>query len=112
MVNLPNNNTRRVKDNFLIRRMAVDYGVPLITNYQVRKCLWLEVVVGVIISLSVYEFLKQKQYDIVIAKKLRKVVAVGGATNIYILFIFSNKYVWFVWKNLLKMLDFFFTDTI
>uniref|UniRef100_A0A8C5NG62 Carbamoyl-phosphate synthase [ammonia], mitochondrial n=1 Tax=Gouania willdenowi TaxID=441366 RepID=A0A8C5NG62_GOUWI len=37
VVNLPNNNTRHVKDNFLIRRMAVDYGVPLITNYQVCK---------------------------------------------------------------------------
>ncbi|XP_029968406.1 carbamoyl-phosphate synthase [ammonia], mitochondrial [Salarias fasciatus] len=37
VVNLPNNNTRYVKDNFIIRRMAVDYGVPLITNYQVVK---------------------------------------------------------------------------
>uniref|UniRef100_A0A7N8Y7W3 carbamoyl-phosphate synthase (ammonia) n=1 Tax=Mastacembelus armatus TaxID=205130 RepID=A0A7N8Y7W3_9TELE len=37
VVNLPNNNTRHVKDNFLIRRMAVDHGVPLITNYQVVK---------------------------------------------------------------------------
>ncbi|XP_077473870.1 carbamoyl-phosphate synthase [ammonia], mitochondrial [Stigmatopora argus] len=37
VVNLPTNNTRHLKDNFLIRRMAVDYGVPLITNYQVAK---------------------------------------------------------------------------
>ncbi|XP_076026164.1 carbamoyl-phosphate synthase [ammonia], mitochondrial [Genypterus blacodes] len=37
VVNLPNNNTRHIKDNFLIRRLAVDYGVPLITNYQVVK---------------------------------------------------------------------------
>uniref|UniRef100_A0A3B3XLN4 Carbamoyl-phosphate synthase [ammonia], mitochondrial n=1 Tax=Poecilia mexicana TaxID=48701 RepID=A0A3B3XLN4_9TELE len=37
VVNLPNNNTRHLKDNFLIRRMAVDHGVPLITNYQVVK---------------------------------------------------------------------------
>uniref|UniRef100_A0AAR2L2T2 carbamoyl-phosphate synthase (ammonia) n=1 Tax=Pygocentrus nattereri TaxID=42514 RepID=A0AAR2L2T2_PYGNA len=35
VVNLPNNNTKFLKDNFLIRRMAVDYGVPLITNFQV-----------------------------------------------------------------------------
>lgn len=35
VVNLPNNNTRHVKDNFLIRRMAIDHGVPLITNFQV-----------------------------------------------------------------------------
>ncbi|KAF5893000.1 carbamoyl-phosphate synthase [ammonia], mitochondrial, partial [Clarias magur] len=34
VVNLPNNNTKFVKDNFLIRRMAVDHGVPLITNFQ------------------------------------------------------------------------------
>lgn len=38
VVNLPNNNTRHLKDNFVIRRMAVDHGVPLITNYQVSKC--------------------------------------------------------------------------
>ncbi|CAL8320872.1 unnamed protein product [Merluccius merluccius] len=37
VVNLPNNNTCYLKDNFLIRRMAVDHGVPLITNYQVVK---------------------------------------------------------------------------
>lgn len=37
VVNLPNNNTRHLKDNFIIRRMAVDHGVPLITNYQVSK---------------------------------------------------------------------------
>uniref|UniRef100_A0A4W6F6V4 carbamoyl-phosphate synthase (ammonia) n=1 Tax=Lates calcarifer TaxID=8187 RepID=A0A4W6F6V4_LATCA len=37
VVNLPNNNTRHLRDNFLIRRMAVDHGVPLITNYQVVK---------------------------------------------------------------------------
>ncbi|TTA11851.1 Carbamoyl-phosphate synthase [ammonia], mitochondrial [Bagarius yarrelli] len=37
VVNLPNNNTKFVNENFLIRRMAVDYGVPLITNFQVVK---------------------------------------------------------------------------
>ncbi|TMS06847.1 Carbamoyl-phosphate synthase [ammonia], mitochondrial [Larimichthys crocea] len=37
VVNLPNNNSRQLKDNFVIRRMAVDHGVPLITNYQVVK---------------------------------------------------------------------------
>uniref|UniRef100_A0A3Q2PET7 Carbamoyl phosphate synthase arginine-specific large chain n=1 Tax=Fundulus heteroclitus TaxID=8078 RepID=A0A3Q2PET7_FUNHE len=37
VVNLPNNNTRHLKDNFVIRRMAIDHGVPLITNYQVVK---------------------------------------------------------------------------
>ncbi|XP_052421114.1 carbamoyl-phosphate synthase [ammonia], mitochondrial [Carassius gibelio] len=37
VVNLPNNNTKFLKDNFQIRRMAVDYEVPLITNFQVVK---------------------------------------------------------------------------
>ncbi|KTG43488.1 hypothetical protein cypCar_00038977 [Cyprinus carpio] len=37
VVNLPNNNTKFLKDNFQIRRMAVDYGVPLITNFQLVK---------------------------------------------------------------------------
>lgn len=37
VVNLPNNNTRHLKDNFVIRRMAIDHGVPLITNHQVSK---------------------------------------------------------------------------
>ncbi|XP_026768709.3 carbamoyl-phosphate synthase [ammonia], mitochondrial [Pangasianodon hypophthalmus] len=37
VVNLPNNNTKFIKENFLIRRMSVDYGVPLITNFQVVK---------------------------------------------------------------------------
>ncbi|XP_075960179.1 carbamoyl-phosphate synthase [ammonia], mitochondrial [Anarhichas minor] len=37
VVNLPNNNSRHLKDNFIIRRMAVDHGVPLITNHQVVK---------------------------------------------------------------------------
>ncbi|XP_060784979.1 carbamoyl-phosphate synthase [ammonia], mitochondrial [Neoarius graeffei] len=37
VINLPNNNTKFIKENFLIRRMAVDFGVPLITNFQVVK---------------------------------------------------------------------------
>lgn len=39
VINLPNNNTKFIKENFLIRRMAVDLGVPLITNFQVGPCL-------------------------------------------------------------------------
>uniref|UniRef100_A0A8C7SCR7 Carbamoyl-phosphate synthase [ammonia], mitochondrial n=1 Tax=Oncorhynchus mykiss TaxID=8022 RepID=A0A8C7SCR7_ONCMY len=37
VINLPNNNSKFLRDNFLIRRMAVDHGVPLITNHQVVK---------------------------------------------------------------------------
>ncbi|CAH1249022.1 CPS1 [Branchiostoma lanceolatum] len=36
-INLPTNNTKYVKDNYLIRRAAVDSGVPLITNFEVTK---------------------------------------------------------------------------
>uniref|UniRef100_H3AH65 Carbamoyl-phosphate synthase [ammonia], mitochondrial n=2 Tax=Latimeria chalumnae TaxID=7897 RepID=H3AH65_LATCH len=35
IVNLPNNNTKFVRDNYLIRRMAIDHSVPLLTNFQV-----------------------------------------------------------------------------
>ena len=35
VINLPNKNTKFVKENYLIRRAAVDYGVPVISNLQV-----------------------------------------------------------------------------
>ncbi|KAJ8030736.1 Carbamoyl-phosphate synthase [ammonia], mitochondrial [Holothuria leucospilota] len=34
---LLNHNTKFVKDNYLIRRSAVDSGVPLLTNFEVVK---------------------------------------------------------------------------
>ncbi|MGH0120624.1 UNVERIFIED_CONTAM: hypothetical protein FKN15_009989 [Acipenser sinensis] len=34
VVNLPNSNTKFIRDNFLIRRMAIDHRVPLLTNFQ------------------------------------------------------------------------------
>ncbi|KAG8432613.1 hypothetical protein GDO86_017020 [Hymenochirus boettgeri] len=37
VINLPNNNTKYVRDNFLIRRTAVDCGIALLTNFQVVK---------------------------------------------------------------------------
>ncbi|XP_053139380.1 carbamoyl-phosphate synthase [ammonia], mitochondrial isoform X5 [Hemicordylus capensis] len=37
VINLSNNNTRFVHDNYLIRRTAVDSGVSLLTNLQVAK---------------------------------------------------------------------------
>uniref|UniRef100_UPI00398E636B carbamoyl-phosphate synthase [ammonia], mitochondrial isoform X2 n=1 Tax=Pristiophorus japonicus TaxID=55135 RepID=UPI00398E636B len=37
VINLPNNNTRFMRENYLIRRMAIDHGMPLITNFQVAK---------------------------------------------------------------------------
>ena len=40
VVNLPNKYTKYVKDNYLIRRAAVDYGCSLITNLQVSLQLY------------------------------------------------------------------------
>eukprot|EP00057_Strongylocentrotus_purpuratus_P025741 XP_011680215.1 PREDICTED: carbamoyl-phosphate synthase [ammonia], mitochondrial [Strongylocentrotus purpuratus] len=37
VINLPNHNTKYVKDNFLIRRAAIDSAVPLFTNFEVVK---------------------------------------------------------------------------
>ncbi|XP_067320041.1 carbamoyl-phosphate synthase [ammonia], mitochondrial [Anolis sagrei] len=37
VINLPNNNTKFVHENFLIRRTAVDSGISLLTNLQVAK---------------------------------------------------------------------------
>lgn len=37
VINLPNNNTKFVHDNFLIRRTTIDSGIPLLTNFQVVK---------------------------------------------------------------------------
>ncbi|KAG8124662.1 hypothetical protein E2320_019915, partial [Naja naja] len=37
VINLPNNNTKFVQDNYLIRRAAVDGGISLLTNLQVAK---------------------------------------------------------------------------
>lgn len=37
VINLPNSNTKFVHDNYVIRRMAIDSGIALLTNYQVTK---------------------------------------------------------------------------
>ncbi|XP_048579513.1 carbamoyl-phosphate synthase [ammonia], mitochondrial isoform X2 [Nematostella vectensis] len=39
VINLPNQNTKYVKDNYIIRRAAIDNGIPLITNFEVTKLL-------------------------------------------------------------------------
>ena len=35
VINLPNHDTKYVRDNFLIRRTSIDTGTPLITNFEV-----------------------------------------------------------------------------
>ncbi|NXQ13915.1 CPSM synthase, partial [Peucedramus taeniatus] len=37
VINLPNSNTRFVHDNYVIRRMAIDSGTALLTNFKVTK---------------------------------------------------------------------------
>lgn len=39
VLNIPNNFSQRLEDNYLIRRAAADFGVPLLTNLQVTKLL-------------------------------------------------------------------------
>ncbi|KAK3747312.1 hypothetical protein QZH41_016939, partial [Actinostola sp. cb2023] len=36
VINLPNHNTKYIKDNYIIRRTSIDAGVPLVTNFQVN----------------------------------------------------------------------------
>ncbi|XP_074950143.1 carbamoyl-phosphate synthase [ammonia], mitochondrial isoform X1 [Phalacrocorax aristotelis] len=37
VINLPNSNTKFVHGNYVIRRMAIDSGIALLTNFQVTK---------------------------------------------------------------------------
>ncbi|PVD34846.1 hypothetical protein C0Q70_06125 [Pomacea canaliculata] len=37
VVNLPNQKTKYIRDNYLIRRSAIDSAVPLLTNFEVLK---------------------------------------------------------------------------
>ncbi|KAF6019970.1 CPS1 [Bugula neritina] len=39
VINLPNNNTKYVQDNYMIRRMSIDSQTPLVTNFQIAKLL-------------------------------------------------------------------------
>lgn len=36
VINLPNQKTKHLKDNYLIRRSAIDATVPLLTNFEVN----------------------------------------------------------------------------
>lgn len=38
VVNIPTHESDRLEDNFLMRRTAVDFGVPLLTNLNLVKC--------------------------------------------------------------------------
>ena len=38
VVNIPTHESTRLEDNFLLRRTAVDFGVPLLTNMNLLKC--------------------------------------------------------------------------
>ncbi len=38
VINIPTYESDRLEDNFLMRRSAVDYGVPLLTNLNLVKC--------------------------------------------------------------------------
>lgn len=38
VINIPSHQSKRLEDNFQMRRTAVDFGVPLITNMNLVKC--------------------------------------------------------------------------
>ncbi len=38
VVNIPNHRSKRLEDNYLMRRSAVDFGIPLLTNMNLVKC--------------------------------------------------------------------------
>ena len=37
VINIPNHESKRLEDNFLMRRTAMDFGIPLLTNTQLCK---------------------------------------------------------------------------
>uniref|UniRef100_A0A8C4TTG9 carbamoyl-phosphate synthase (ammonia) n=1 Tax=Falco tinnunculus TaxID=100819 RepID=A0A8C4TTG9_FALTI len=61
VINLPNSNSKLVHDNYVIRRMAIDSGIALLTNFQVTK-LFAEAVKysGKLDSRSLFHY---KQFD-------------------------------------------------
>ena len=38
VINIPNHKSKRLEDNYLMRRSAVDFGIPLLTNMNLVKC--------------------------------------------------------------------------
>lgn len=39
VINLPTHESKRLEDNYAIRRTAVDFGIPLLTNLNLVKLL-------------------------------------------------------------------------
>lgn len=37
VINLPTHDSKRLEDNYAVRRTAVDFGIPLLTNLNVVK---------------------------------------------------------------------------
>lgn len=37
MINLPTHDSKRLEDNYAVRRTAVDFGIPLLTNLNIVK---------------------------------------------------------------------------
>ena len=38
VINIPTHESKRLEDNFMMRRFAVDFGIPLLTNLNLVKC--------------------------------------------------------------------------
>ena len=37
VINLPTHESKRLEDNYAVRRTAVDFGIPLLTNFNLVK---------------------------------------------------------------------------
>ncbi|CAN0411006.1 unnamed protein product, partial [Hapterophycus canaliculatus] len=37
VINLPTSESKRLEDNYMVRRTAVDHGIPLLTNLNLVK---------------------------------------------------------------------------
>lgn len=66
VINLPNQRTRYIRDNYMIRRAAIDSAVPLLTNFEVVK-LFVEALdyTGEIQANSMFDYYTSQQQTVV-----------------------------------------------
>jgi carbamoyl-phosphate synthase (ammonia) len=62
VINLPNQNTQYTRDNYLIRRSAVDSGTPLLTNFEIVK-LFAESLghIGSVDTSSLFHYIRKRE---------------------------------------------------
>ncbi|KAL5005647.1 hypothetical protein ScPMuIL_016805 [Solemya velum] len=62
VINLPNQHTKYIRDNYIIRREAIDCAIPLLTNFEVVELFTqaLDYVGDLYEATSLFDYLKQK----------------------------------------------------